>query len=104
MKKTLSYLTIVVLAIFLVGFAFDRIVPANTAHAASEIQPALSNASPSEKEAVPPSHLAQPVVFVVIGLVCVLFGILAISPLLLDEPSQLLQKAVQAEMKNPARR
>ncbi len=82
----------VVLTLGLVGFAFTQIVPAGTVHAADETHPALSSAGPSDKEAVPLTHSAQPVVFVVTGLVCVLFGIAAISPLLIDDPAQSSQE------------
>ncbi len=85
MKKSLTLLVIVVLTICLVGLAVERIVPASMVQAAGESDPALRSAGPAEKEAVPVTR-AQPVVFVVIGLVCVVFGIIAVSPLLVDDP------------------
>jgi len=98
MKKILSYLAIFVVSIFLMGLAFEWIVPASMAHAASETQPRLSNASSSEKDVVPPAHPAQPAVFVVTVLVCILFGIIAISPLLFDDPTRLLRETDQDEL------
>jgi hypothetical protein len=84
-KRRLRLLAMVVLTIGLLSFAVDRIVPASrVANAASETNAAWSDAGSPETEAVPLTSLAQPVVIVVTGLVCLLFGVLAISPLLLD--------------------
>jgi len=88
MKKNLSIIVLVILAVCLVGFAIDRFVPASPVSAASEAQPAASSASHANIGAVPPAPTAQPVIFVVAGLVCVLFGILAVSPLLTGDPDR----------------
>ncbi len=89
MKKNLSILVLVILALCLVGFAIERAVPANTASAASEAHAALVNAGPADKEAVPPARpTAQPVIYVVSGLVCVLFGIIAAAPLLIIDSTR----------------
>ncbi len=98
MKKKWSYLFIILLAIFLVGFALDHITPASPVHAAGVPTPSLRGAGPSEteKESVSPAGSAQPVVFVVTGLVFVLFGVIALSPLLIEDPAQVLKEANQA--------
>jgi len=84
-RRKLRLLAIVALTIGLLSFAVDRIVPASlVVSAASETHVALSDAGSPQKEAVPLTRLAQPVAIVVTGLVCLLFGVLAISPLLLD--------------------
>jgi hypothetical protein len=86
MKKNLGLLALFVLAACLMDFAFDRILPAApVAHAASDAHPVLSSAGPTGAPAVPLPLSAQPVAFVVTGLVCVLFGILAVAPLLLND-------------------
>ncbi len=97
MKKYLSLLTIIVLTICLVGYVFDRISPASTVYAGSETHPVMSSAGPSETEAVPITRSVQPVVFIATGLVCVLFGILAVYPLLIEDPAQLLREANRSE-------
>jgi hypothetical protein len=79
MKKYLGYLVLVLLTLYVAG----RIVPASAVHAANETQLVASSTSPSEKEAAPNKGSAQPVVFIVTGCVCVLFGIVAVSPLLI---------------------
>ena len=56
MKKILILLCLVILALSLVGFALERLV------------------------------LASPVIFVVAGSVFALFGILAVSPLVVGDP------------------
>lgn len=91
------FIKAVVLTLCLVGFAFAQIVSASPVHAASEPHPALSSTGPAEKEAVPLTHSTQPVVFVVTGLVCVLFGMITLSPLLIDDPVQVLHEANRAE-------
>ncbi len=84
MKKNLTVLVLVILALCLVGFAIERALPANIVSAASETHLASINAGPAEKEAVPPARsTVQPVIYVVAGIVCVLFGALAVAPLFL---------------------
>ena len=97
MKKKLSYLAIVLLTVCLVGFAFDRIVPAGSVHAANETSPVLSSAGTAETEAVPRAPSAQPVVLVVTGLVGALFGVIAVSPLVIGDPVRVLQEANRGE-------
>ncbi len=87
MKKNSTLLVIVVLTICLLGFAVERFIPASTAQAASEAHAALRSAVPAEKDAVPVKP-AQPVVFVVTGLVCAIFGLIAVSPLLVEAPDR----------------
>ncbi len=58
MKKILILLSLVIFTLVLVGFALERLAP------------------------------ASPVILVVAGLVCGLFGILAVSPLLTGDPNQ----------------
>ncbi len=84
MKKNLPLLVIVVLTVCLVSFAVERFIPASRVQAASEAHPALHSAGSAEKDAAPVKH-AQPVVFVVTGLVCVVFGLISVAPLLLDD-------------------
>ncbi len=97
MKKTLSFLVITVLTICLVSFAFDHIVPASPVHAAIETQPISSSADPAQTQVLRPGPSTEPVVFIITGLVCGLFGILAVSPLLIDDPLQALRDANRAE-------
>lgn len=87
MKKNLSLLALVLLLVCLVGFVFNQIVPNRALHAAGEMHPVTSSAGPFEKESVPLTRSAQPIVSVVMGLICVLFGILAAVPLLVDDPA-----------------
>ncbi len=83
-KRNFCLLVIVVLAICLAG----GIVPPAAVSAARDGGPALSYAGPSETEALPLARPTQPVVFVVTGLVCTIFAMIAVSPLLIDEPEQ----------------
>jgi hypothetical protein len=91
MKKNLSLLAIVLLAICLVGFAYDRTVPAGTVHAAGETDTTSGSAGPTAKllktnmDSVPLTLPVRPFAWVVTGLVCVLSGIMAIAPLLIED-------------------
>jgi len=87
MKKNLSYLAIILLTVCLVGFTSDQIVPKSTVHVTGEAQPVLSSRGLSPKEALPLTLSAHPVAFVVIGLIGVLVGLLAVAPLLIDDPA-----------------
>ncbi len=102
MKKNVRYLAIIVLAIILVGFALDRLAPASSVHAAGFPTPALNSTGPSETEkgALPPAGATQPVVIVVTSLVFVLFGVIALSPLLIEDPAQVLKEANQTGNEN----
>ena len=100
MKKNLNLLAVVkysirvvLLTVCLVGFAFARVAPTSTVHAASDTRLLLSSAGPSEREAVPLTRSALPVVFVGTGLVCALFGIIAVSPLLVDGSSAVISRS-----------
>lgn len=86
MKGNLSLFAIVFLTICLVGFAIGWITPTPAVHAANHTHPVMNISSPSEKEAMPHTLSAQPVAFVLIGLACVLLGMMAVSPLLIDDP------------------
>jgi hypothetical protein len=86
MKKTLSLLVIVVLAACLMSFAFGRMTPA--IHFISDTQRIVSGPGLAAPPAMPSAFLAQPVAVVVTGLVCGLFGLLALAPLLLNEPGR----------------
>jgi hypothetical protein len=88
MKKKLSLLFIVIFTLCLVGFALDRLAPASPASAASEAHPVPNSAAPAPAEAAPSAPAAQPVIYVVGGLVCALFGIIAVSPLLMGDPAR----------------
>ncbi len=86
-KKNGLFLLTVLLAIFLANFAFYRIAPVHTVHAGGEtIRIALSAGPTGAEEKPSSSRPAQTVVFLGAGLVCVLFSVLAVSPLLLDDP------------------
>ncbi len=87
MKKNITLLAVLVLTICVVGVAVERFIPASPVKAASENHPALSSAGPAEKDAVPVKH-AQPVVFVVTGLACLVFGLIAVAPLLVEDPER----------------
>ena len=85
--KNLGLLAIVMLTICLMSYALDRIAPASIVHAAGETQPSISQARPAERAAsIPLIPSTQPVVSIVIGLVCLLFGLIAVSPLLITDP------------------
>jgi hypothetical protein len=83
MKRTLYFLTLILL-IGLLSFAFDQLIPAGQAHAASLTQPVLNNAVPIQKEMISLNSPVNPIVFLAIGLVCVIFGAVAVSPLLAE--------------------
>ncbi len=87
MKKKLAALVFVLLAVFLAILAYDRVVPAATVHAACAQSPQAASVSPSAHTALPLVP-AQPVVFIGAGLVSILLGILAISPLLVGDPER----------------
>lgn len=82
MKKKLVILAIALIAVCLTVVAYDRVVPAAAVHAACAQSYQVANPIPSPQEA----RTAQPVVLVGAGLVSVLLGVLAISPLLVGEP------------------
>lgn len=88
MKKNLRFLAIMVLVIFAAGLALEPVIPAHPVQAAAEqpMQPAVIN--PSEKEAAPVAPSTHPVIPVVTGIVCVLFGVIAVIPLLIDDPAR----------------
>jgi len=87
MKKILSLLTLLGLSICLLGISLDRIVPASTVNAAPLSPPVSVSAGSSEQQAVSLRLSAQPVAFALTGLECLLFGVIAISPLLIDDPA-----------------
>ncbi len=82
MKKTIYTLVILVFTVGLVGFAFDRMMPASVAQAISEYQPAMEAVEAPEKEVGMVQHPVGLAVFVAIGLVCMVFGAAAVSPLI----------------------
>ncbi len=88
MKKNLSILVLVILALCLVGFAASRLAPASPVSAASESHLVSSSVSPAENVSATPTLAAQPVVYLVTGIVCTLFGVLAIAPLILGDPNR----------------
>ena len=84
MKKVLSLLVLVLLSACLMGFAFDRLGPG--AHpAASASHPIQNDASPAQTTEVPLAPAVQLAAFVVAGLACVLFCVLAVAPLVLND-------------------
>lgn len=95
MKKNTGFLIVITLAVFLAGFAFDQLGPIIPVHALSESGLASSSMAPMEaaQETAPPAGSLQPAVFVIIGLAGVLFGILAFSPLFVEDPMQILRDA-----------
>ena len=97
-NKKLSLLALAVLTLCLLGLAFGQFASAGAvAQAANETQLVLASAGPSEKQTIPATRLAQPIAAAATGLVCVLFGIIAVAPLLLGDPAQSLQEANRAE-------
>ncbi len=85
MKKIWLLLPIIILTLCLVGFAIDRLEPASPVSAANEVQPVSMDTSLGKPEAAQRASTVQPVVFVAAGLVCSLFGVLAIAPLFLKD-------------------
>jgi hypothetical protein len=88
MKKNLSTLIIVMIAICLVSYSIGLNHTSSTVLAASETYPVLKSTSHTESEALSLPQSAQLAVIVVVGLVCGLFGILAVSPLLIDKAAR----------------
>ena len=86
MKKNLSLLFIVLLAVCLIGFTLDRIVPAKALQVVSETHSVSGSAGFSDKKAVLLTRSAQPVEIIPIGLVCALVAMMTVAPLLIDEP------------------
>ncbi len=84
-KKQL-FLVTVFLAVFWVCFAMNGFVPVHAVQAGGEIVQTGFSAGPLEQKEKPASQPAQTVVFVGAGLVCILFGVLTVSPLLLADP------------------
>jgi hypothetical protein len=82
MKKKLMILGLALIAVCLAVVAYDRIVPAAAVHAACAQSLQAANPVSSHQE----ERTAQPVVLVGAGLVSVLLGVLAVSPLLVGEP------------------
>ena len=82
MKNALGLLVLVVLAAGLMGFAFDRNGPGTQAGKAG-----LSSDAAAQAPAVIVAA-AQPVAYVVTGLAFVLFGVLAVGPLVLNDSAR----------------
>lgn len=85
MKNKLSFLTIIIIITCMAGFAFDKFIPTSTVHASNLSHPAVSSAAPVEKETVPSGSASNPVISVVVGFVCVVFGVVAVAPLLVED-------------------
>ncbi len=88
MKKNLLLLTSFILTLCVVGFAIYQLAPASPVSAASEVHTAAFSATPVEKVSTPAAPAAQPVIYLVTGLVCALFGILAVAPLFLGDSNR----------------
>jgi len=86
MKKNLILLPLVIFAVCLTGFALDRVVPASRMHAMGESLPVLRDAVLLVKQSVLIPAL-QTIVIVIAGLECLLFGMIALIPLLVDDPT-----------------
>ncbi len=101
MKKKLGWLAVVLLTLCLVSFALERIAPASPVQADRTVQPDLGETSAMVEESVPLTGSAaagpEPAVSIATGLVCVLFAILAFSPLLIDDPALKLPEANPAQ-------
>ncbi len=95
MTGKLGYLTMILLAIGLAAFAFDRIVPLTTAQAREALR--LEAAGPEEarlEEGQAHSPSPSPVILVATGLLAILIGLLAFFPLLVDDPALLKNAGV----------
>lgn len=86
MKEIFRFLTLVVLSVCMVGFALDQLTSTSTAYAVGEACPELSSARPSEKEILSITGSLHPVILIAAGCACILSGIIAILPLLIDDP------------------
>ncbi len=87
-KQSILIIAILILTLCLVGFAASRLAPASPVSAASESHLVSSSVSPAENVSATPTLAAQPVVYLVTGIVCTLFGVLAIAPLILGDPNR----------------
>lgn len=97
MKRNLGLLASIVLIICLISLAFDQIVSSSTVHAASETRMVYNSSGSFEEEADTSSRSPQPVDFVAAGVVFVLFGVIAVFPLLVGDPAKVSQEINQAE-------
>jgi hypothetical protein len=87
MKKEMSFSVVVVLAICLVYFAFFRVLPESC-----EISTQTGSLAACEDDSA-----SQPVLFVPAGLVCAVFSVMAISPLLVDDPIHSIKEVKRVE-------
>ncbi len=85
-KKTLYTSLLVLLAVCLAGLAFAWTAPVRPVRAAGDSISTLSSAGPAEEETQPLPRPVQPGIFAAAGVVSGLFGVLAFSPLLLEDP------------------
>lgn len=84
MKKWFVYLTLIALIAGLIVIAWIWMARPSPVDAASAIQPIHEIV---EKTAAKPDRPVEPVVAAGAGLVCVIFGICAVSPLIIEETS-----------------
>ena len=96
MKKILSSIAIVMLIICMFGFVFVRLIPSTTVEAAAGTHLSASIAGP-ENQTAAISFSPTPVVFVLAGLACALFAIMALSPLLIDDPALRREAGISLE-------
>jgi hypothetical protein len=82
MKKSMSLLALVLLSVCLMGFAFGRVGPG------AQAAQAVLGSPVAQTPMVPAAVAVQQVALVVTALACVLFGLLAVAPLLLSEPAR----------------
>jgi hypothetical protein len=93
-KKKLSVLVLAVLTVGLLSLAFAPILPVSAANQpAHDVQTAVVSVAPSQPPAVLAARIAQPLAAAAGAVVFVLFGILAVSPLLLGNSAQALEEA-----------
>lgn len=97
MKKNLVLLAIVLLSGLLVGFALDRTLLAGTVRAAGEIYPVISSATSPQPAAAAQPSAVRPAVIAAVGLVCALFGMMAVFPLWIGDPAQPWREAMREE-------
>lgn len=96
MKKILSSIVIVVLMTCVFGFVFERIIPGTAVQAAAGTLSSASSTVP-EKHSAALSLSTTPVAFVLAGLALALFVILAVSPLLIDDPALRREAGISLE-------
>jgi hypothetical protein len=96
MKKILSSIAIVMLITCVFAFVFEWGIPGITVQAAAGTHLLSSSAGP-ENQAAANSFSTTTVAFILAGLACALFAIMALSLLLIDDPALRREAGISLE-------